>query len=311
MTIRTITLVFTACCVAVAGNTYVLGPDDQIVVQARSAQEFPQTPLRIDGDGYIDLPLIGRVQAEGKTLTQLERDITNELKRFVWEPDVTISIAEFRARSVSIFGAVTRPGLLHLRGPKTLSEALSEAGGFSNEVGEFVRIARRRANGPLPLESARVDETGEFMVADISVDDLRKMNKPELNIELLEKDVISVSAAEIIYVVGHVARPGGFTTKGTITLLETLSRAGGFLPNAKATQARLLRVQPGSDQRKIIAVNLKRVLKGEDEDFALEPQDILFVPHNAWKQFGLGLAQSAAAAASASVVYATVREGRY
>jgi len=290
-----------------AAQTYLLGPDDQLVVRALDVAEFPEAPIRIDANGQINLPMIGRIEAGGKTIEQLEGEITLELKRYLLDPQVTVSIAEFRSRPVSVFGSITRPGVMQLRGPKTLWELISEAGGLKNDAGQKIKITRRVEYGPLPLEGAQVDETGQFIMAEIDVKDLLEMSNPAENIELMEQDVISVSTADVVYVVGHVNRAGGFVTSGSISVLEALSLAGGYQKFAQAKNARILRVIPGTDERQIIAVNLKKTLSGEAEDVAMRPQDILFVPHDAWKDFGVGMVTSAGSMAMSAAIYVGIR----
>lgn len=286
---------------------YTLGPGDKIVVRALDVEEFPNEPVLVDDRGTIDLPYIGRINVQGLTLDQVEAEVTRRLRKYVRRPDVTVSIAEFRPRPVSVYGAVERPGVVQLRGPKTLWELISDVGGFSNQAGDKIRITRRLDEGDLPLPNAQVDETGRYITAEISTRDVLEMTNPDTNIELMAHDVISVSIADVVYVVGHVHRAGGFVTNGSISVLEALSLAGGFQPHAAAKNARILRVKPGTDERLVIPVNLKKVLRGESEDMALKPQDILFIPHDSWKDFGTKMVIAATAAAATSVIWASIR----
>ncbi len=290
-----------------AAEVYTLGPDDQVVIRALDIEEFPRDPIRIDGRGEISLPLLGRIRAGGKTVDQLEAEIALALRAYLFDPQVTVSVSEFRSRPVSVFGAVGRPGVLQLRGPKTLWEVLSDAGGLKADAGNTIRIARRLEYGAIPLPGAHVDETGKYSVAEVDVRSVMDMTNPEENIQLLDNDVVSVSRADIVYVVGHVHRAGGFVTNGSISLLEALALAGGFLPHAAPGKARVLRVQDGGGSRRQIPVDLKRALRGESEDIRLEPQDILFVPNDAWKDFGIKLATTAAAAATGAGIYRGLR----
>ncbi len=290
---------------------YTLGPDDYLVVRALDVKEFPEDPVRVDGAGYISLPLIGRLEVQGRTIEQVEGEIIVGLRRYLKDPQVTVSISQFRPRPVSVFGAVGQPGVIQLRGPKTLWEVISDAGGFRNDVGNKVRITRRLDQGDLSLPGAKVDETGRYSVVEIDTRDILEMRDPDTNIDLMAHDVISVSEADIIYVVGHVNRAGGFVTNGSISLLEALSLAGGFQPNAKAKQAAILRVQQGTDERQVIPINLKDTLDGKAEDVALKPQDIVYVPHNAWKEFTLGLMRAAVGSATTASIYgATIYRNR-
>jgi polysaccharide export outer membrane protein len=268
---------------------YSLGPGDKVFIHVADAEEFHtfgQRPTVIDPDGDINLPLTGRIRAGGRTIKELETELTARLKRYLQEPKVTVSIAEFQSRPVSVFGAVDRPGVIQLQGPKTLWEAISLAGGLKSEVGDTIRITRRLDQGEIPLPNARVDETGQFMYADVDVRSVMEMTSPEQNILIMPHDVVSVSKANIMYVVGDVHRAGGFISKGKLSVLQALSLAGGMQPDAKGKDARILRLQEGSDMRLQIAVNLKQILKGESEDIAMRPDDILFVPHSTWKEVG-------------------------
>lgn len=307
MSIRTLILLLIAACFASAEGQYLLGPDDQLVVHALDVEEFPDDPIRIDARGMINLPMVGRIEAGGMSIEQLESEIILRLKKYLHSPQVVVSIAEFRSRPVSVFGAVSRPGVVQLRGPKTLWEVISEAGGLKKDVGDTIRITRRVEYGPLPLDNATVDETGKFIVGEVDVQSLREMANPDENISLMEQDVVSVSTADVVYVVGHVNRAGGFVTNGSITLLEALSLSGGPRAHAAMKNSRILRLRPGTDQRQVIAVNLKRALRGEGEDIVLKPQDILFIPHDAWKDFGMKMVTAATSAATAAGIYAGIR----
>lgn len=274
---------------ASATTGYALGPGDKILIRVADLEEFKgfdERPQRIEEDGEIRLPLVGRIRAGGRTIDQLENEVTQRLKRYVHEPQVTVLIAEYQSRPVSVFGAVDRPGVIQLEGPKTLWEVISMAGGLRSEVGDTIRITRRIEQGELPLPNARVDETGKFLIADVDVRSVMEMTNPDQNILIRPYDVISVSRANIVYVVGDVQKAGGFVANGKLTVVQALALAGGFAPNANEKEARILRRQDGSEKRLEIAVNLRKVLKGEHEDMTLRPDDILFVPHSGWKEFG-------------------------
>src|ERR1700722_18063140 len=79
-------------------STYTLGPDDQIVIRVLNVEEIDNKPVRIDNRGTINLPMIGKLQAVGLTTDQLETEITARLKKYVVEPDVTVSVVEMRSQ---------------------------------------------------------------------------------------------------------------------------------------------------------------------------------------------------------------------
>lgn len=284
-------------------SLYTLGPGDQIIVRVPDLKEIPDDPVQIDPQGYVSLPLIGRIEARGKTLEQLEGELKLRLRKYLKDPEVTVAISEFRSQPVSVFGAVQRPGVIQLHGPRTLWEVISEAGGLTNDAGATVKIMRRLDEGELPLPGARVDETGRYSVAEIDVKSVIEMSNPEQNILVRPHDVITVSQANIVYVVGNVQKPGGFVTKGSLSVLEALSLAGGFTPHAAPEKARILRKKPGSEERVEIAVNLKQLLKGKIEDMTLKPDDILFVPHSGFREFAGRAAAASLAVATGVAIY--------
>src|SRR6202035_3208859 len=87
---------------------YILGPDDEIVIRAIDAPEISDKPVLIGTNGNITLPMIGRVKAGGLTVEQLEAELTTRLKPFIQEPQISVTVTEFRSQPVSVFGAVTK-----------------------------------------------------------------------------------------------------------------------------------------------------------------------------------------------------------
>ena len=75
---------------------YVLGPDDQIVIHVMDAPEVSDKPMLIGTNGNITLPLIGRVTAGGLTVEQFETALDTRLKTYVKDPQVSVSVTEFR-----------------------------------------------------------------------------------------------------------------------------------------------------------------------------------------------------------------------
>jgi polysaccharide export outer membrane protein len=148
---------------------YALGVEDQITVRALHVEEITETPIRIGGDGYIRLPLAGRIHAAGMTVGELEEAIVGRLRPFVVDPEVWVSVSEFRSGPVSVLGAVKNPGVYQLQGKKTVAEMLSLAGGPDATAASVVKITRGVDRGPIPVASAAVDASGKFNVAEISL----------------------------------------------------------------------------------------------------------------------------------------------
>ncbi len=109
-------------------SSYILGPDDQIVVHALNVPDISDKPLRLDLNGDLKLPMVGRIHAGGLTSEQLEAEMTKRLSVYLENPDVAVTIAEFHSQPVSVIGAVNAPGVHQIEGRKTLIEILSSSG---------------------------------------------------------------------------------------------------------------------------------------------------------------------------------------
>jgi polysaccharide export outer membrane protein len=274
---------------------YELGADDVITIWALGAEEIPATPVRIDPNGFVDLPLVGRLRAAGQSVEQLKAELARRLREYVQEPQVAVSVVEFRSQPVSVLGAVKNPGVHQLQGRKTLVEVLSLAGGLGPEAGHSIKITRRLEWGRIPLPRAADDATERFSVAEVSVRSVLEARRPEENILIRPHDILSVPRAEMVYVMGSVNKAGGFVLqeRETLSVLEALSLAGGVTRTAAPRQARILRPVAGQHSRAELPLDLQRILDGKGKDVPLAADDILFVPTSAAKSAGLRAVEAA------------------
>lgn len=276
-------------------SSYVLGPDDQLSLQALDAEEISGKPFRVGSDGMINLPMVGRVKVVGMTVEQLENELRNRLQKYIQNPQVTANVTEYRSQSVSIIGSVRNPGTHQVRGQKRLIEILSLAGGLADDAGHSLKLTRRREWGPIPLPGAQPDPTGQFTIAEVNLTSLIEAKAPEQNIPVLPNDIVSVPRGEIVYVIGDVKKSGGFVLKNrnTITVLQALSLAEGLDRTAAPKKARILRSTPGAEKRTEIPVNLKDMLSGNAKDVGMNADDILFVPGSRMKAAMVPIIQTA------------------
>jgi polysaccharide export outer membrane protein len=269
---------------AVTAPAYRLGSGDEVIIQVLDVEEISDKPQRIDSRGNLSLPLVGRVPATGLTVEELETVVAARLGRYLRDPQVTLTIAEVRSQPVSVLGAVNRPGVHQIEGPKTLVEILSLAGGLREDAGHTIKITRRAAEGPIPLASAQADSSGNFSVAEVNVREVMEARRPENNIFIRSHDVISVPRAEMVYVIGEVEKSGGFVLEDrqSVSVLQALSLAGGLTDVAAIENSRILRgnAGDGGGERLEIAVDLKAIMAGKSPDVPLEREDILFVPRS-------------------------------
>ena len=291
-----------------SSEKYILGPDDQITVRALEVEEIDGKTARVDLQGYIDLPLIGKIRAAGLSVDAVETELSNRLRKYVRDPQVSVTVSEYHSQPVSVLGAVNTPGVYNLTGPSTLEQVLSRAGGLRSDAGNTISITRRQASGPIPLTSAKSDTTGEFSTAQVNVKSLLEARNPQDNITVMPTDIISVPRSELIYVVGAVHKPGGFVLneRESMTVLQALSMSEGLERTSAAKSAKIIR-SSASSQRNEIPVNLSSILSGKSPDVPLLANDILFVPNSAGKSAALRALEAALQAGTFASGYAIVR----
>lgn len=111
--------------------TYVIGDDDVLSINVWKEPEISkQIPVR--SDGKISLPLVGEVQAAGRTPPQLEQEITTRLKGYITDPQVTVIVEQMNSQKYNIFGQVGKPGSYPLIAGITIVDALANAGGLKD-----------------------------------------------------------------------------------------------------------------------------------------------------------------------------------
>jgi polysaccharide export outer membrane protein len=289
---------------------YVLGPDDEIMIRGIESAEIsgtPDKPVLIGTNGNITLPLIGRVKAGGLTVEQLEAELNTRFKEFIKDPQISVTVTEFRSQPVSVFGAVTKPGIVQLRGRQTLYEVLSMAGGPRDTAGSILTVTRPRQSGEIPLAGVMVDPTGQFSSVELNVQEILEGKNPAANIEIRPNDIISVSEASsnMIYVVGDVQHAGAFTLGGqrNVSVLRAVSLAGGLGHTAKPEKARVVREVPGEPKPMEITVNIQQILSGKAKDIELGPNDVLVVPTSGRKTFTTTFIPATVSAAVSAAIY--------
>lgn len=260
-------------------HSTALGPDDQVTLRALGIEEIDGKLARVDLNGYIDVPLVGKIKAAGLTVNELEAEIASELKRYVREPKVSVTVTEYRSEPVSVLGAVNTPGVYSLGGSTTLTQVLSRAGGLRTDAGNTIEITRRSAAGMIPLPNSKNDTSGQFSTAQVRVNSLMEAKDPQQNIAIKPNDVISVPRAPLVYVGGAVRRPGGFVLneRDSMSVLQAVSMAEGMDKIAAPSRAKIIR-NGTTPERVEIPVDLSKIVAGQCPDMPLEANDILIVP---------------------------------
>lgn len=157
---------------------YKIGAQDVIRIDVWREDQLTRTvPVR--PDGKITLPLLNDVQAAGLTPMELAGNIREELKKFITNPQVTVSVTEINSRRIYVNGEVNKSGAYQLLPHMTVLQALSGSGGFT----AFARIKN--------IYVLR-NENGQSVKIPFNYKEAIKGKKPEQNIELKPGDVVVV-----------------------------------------------------------------------------------------------------------------------
>jgi polysaccharide export outer membrane protein len=262
-----------------SGRPYVLASGDQIVLQAANAEEISNKPFRIETDGSVDFPLVGLMHPAGLTVEQFETKLRAELAKYVRDPQVTVSLTQFRSESVTFTGAFRTPGTYSLQGRHTLTEMLAVAGGLAENGSRILRITRLDSSGPLPLPNARLRADGASYVADLDTTVVEQRN-PADDFVLKPFDVVTAFAVEPIVIGGEIARAGivPLGDHKSLPLLQVVLMSGGTTHEASKKHVKIFRQDPDSGRREELDVDLAKIQKGEAPDVALLPRDLVIIP---------------------------------
>lgn len=128
---------------------FVIGPEDVLSIIVWKELELTNNRVIVRPDGKIGLTLLNDVQAAGLTPKELQARITEELKRFVTGPQVSVIVQEIRSQNVYVIGAVTKSGVYPLGGPTTVMEILVRAGGLAEFAkADEIQIVRTEGDKP-------------------------------------------------------------------------------------------------------------------------------------------------------------------
>jgi len=161
------------------GAEYVIGNDDMLGVNVWNEPQLTQSvPVR--SDGKISLPLIGEIQAAGRTPLQLKDAITFKLGEYLSAPNVTVTVQQINSQKFNILGRVAKPGSYSLLATTTILDAIALAGGFQDFAKQKnIYILRRNSDG----SEKRIN---------FNYKDVIRGSHPEENIKLMPNDTIVV-----------------------------------------------------------------------------------------------------------------------
>lgn len=260
-------------------NGYTIGVRDVLEIQLFNQPDL-SGEYTVETDGAFSFPLIGRVEAAGLTVEQLEATLRERLlDGYFRNPRITVAVAEYRSQQVFVMGEVNSPGAYPLAAETSLIEVLALAGSVTSQSSGVVVIVRRGrgtsrdvaarngagdgegnpgAGDPPSLEGPA---TIRVNLGDLESGDLSR------NVMLRDGDTVFVPRAAVVYVLGEVREPGSFPIQEGLTVLQALSLAGGATEFAALNRIKIVRFVDG--ERLEVAAKL---------DDLVQPDDTIRVP---------------------------------
>jgi polysaccharide export outer membrane protein len=277
---------FAVCAAAQQPESLLIGPGDLLHVQVFDTPELGQD-ARVTDTGELPLLLGGDVKVGALTPAEAARSIEKALvdKHILLHPRVAVTVAEYATQKVSVLGEVKTPGAYDINTPRSVLDVLTLAGGLTELADRKILIERKGTGDKVPYFVSNK--------AGVAMDTAVKVNPG---------DTLYVAKAGLVYVLGDVGRPGGYTmtnNEAQLTVLELVARAGGTNHSAVPSHARL--IHRGAQGYQDEALSLSDMQKGKKPDVALADGDIVYVPFSYMRNAAMNVAGVASSVASAAI----------
>jgi polysaccharide biosynthesis/export protein len=262
----------------------------EVTVLGTIDPDLQKMQLRVNGQGMI-VPNYGDpVKVEGRTAEDAVLLIEENYreKKVVNDPRVSVTVKEYATQGVTVAGEVKSPGVYPLLGTHNLLDLISAAGGVTPNAGKGVTITHRQdPDHPTIVNVAtKPGSTSSF------------------NVDIEPGDIIMVSHAGIVYVLGDVGKPGGFLIENSdrLSVLQAVALAQGTNRTASLSNAKLIRKTTTGHEERVIS--LKKILADKGEDQILADGDILYIPTSGAKNALRDVEAILPSAASAAIYHA-------
>ena len=255
---------------AAPAEGYRIGPGDVLKITVYGHEDLTKVNV-VAADGRMPFPLIGEVRAGGLSPTELEQRLRELLgKDYLVNPQVTVSVQEYRSQKIFVLGDAEKPGTYPLTGRSTLLDVLSQAGGPGKGAGQQVVVVRFPKSEAPVAPGAAGSTTFRVNLKKLLAGDASE------NIALESGDTVYVPKQTSFFVLGEVKKPGAYAMEKETTALEAVTMAGGFTERAAPSVAKVLRKRADGNQE-----TLALDLSGADSrarEFMLVEGDTILLP---------------------------------
>jgi polysaccharide export outer membrane protein len=287
-TFLSLALVLLAVTAFAREGPYIIGPGDVLSVTIFAGGKTQEAQhLTVSSKGTINFPFLGKVEAEGLSVSELAEKVTRPLaKDYYVNPQVLISVRDYKSKKVYLTGAVQKSGLFPLdSSTTTVLELIAKAGGVTKDRSNYAYILRGSI-AELSAEKGISELIQQKNSIKVNLRELLDLGVSEANVKLQPGDVVYIPSTSFsdltqhkVYVLGEVKRPGVYDFQEGLTALDGCILAGGFDKYAAPNRSTITRREPDGTQE-IIKINLNRVRKGDEKDVLLKPGDRIFVPES-------------------------------
>ena len=236
-----------------APESYLVGPQDQLKITVFDEPDLTGS-YRVDDGGSITFPLLGRIVASGRTISDFQDQLRTQLASYIRNPQVRVDIDQFKSQSVMVVGEVRAAGKIPMTGASmTLLEALVAAGSPTAQASSEIIVRHR------PLEPGQEGEEIRVNRKDLELG--------KQDVALRDGDIINVPTAQRFYMDGFVRNPGYYILDPGMTIQQAIALAGGLTDR-------------GSNGR----IKAKRLVNGKLTDVSVQlsdkvqPNDTISIP---------------------------------
>jgi polysaccharide biosynthesis/export protein len=289
VTLRAVLIGATLTAICFAQNeSLLIGRGDQLHVLVFDTPEMEQHP-RVTDAGNVPLLFIGELKVAGLTPGDAARQIEETLKakHFMVHPQVEVTVEKYATQNVYVMGQVTTPGAYAISTPMSVVSVLALAGGLADAADRHITIERH--SDPTQKVSYYLSNNSEEALSS--------------DVLVYPGDTALVPKAAVVYVLGDVGKPGGFsvtTNDSKITVLQALALAGSANKTSVLGKAKLVRkTSSGATE---VPLQLSAMQQGKRPDIDMQPDDVLFIPFSWMKNIAVN-AQGIAASATSAVIY--------